>query len=182
MADPFSLGALGMLAAAEGIKFLYGQAAEVLGRWRERKAGKAGADGAVEGQGADVLEGRLEAPTIDFDVVERLHEDMTELAGVLSSYANGIKEPTASDSDMVDAADALRRALEAVYGQRITFKGEAREASGPIVVGRIDVDTIAGDVAGVRARLIRSGRVEGHVTAKEITGGEVRGVDVDTVG
>jgi len=111
-----------------------------------------------------------------------LHEDMTELAGVLASYASGIKEPDPSDSDMVEAADALRRALEAVYGQRITFKGETREASGPIVVGRVDVDKVAGDVAAVRARLIRSGRVEGHVTAKEITGGEVRGVDVDTVG
>ena len=38
VADPFTLAAVGAVAITEGIKFLYGQAGEVLKRWRERKA------------------------------------------------------------------------------------------------------------------------------------------------
>jgi hypothetical protein len=184
MVDPFSLGALGAVAATEGIKFLYGQATEVIKRWRDRKAGKeAEAEAPIPVTGAEVLEGELAPPKVDFDAAERLHENITDFASVLGNYASGLKEPDPEDRDLAAAADGLRRALEAVYGQRITFKGEDREPSGPVVTGRVDVETVAGDVAGVRARLVRSGRIVGEAHATEVkAGGKLSGADFDTIG
>jgi len=37
MIDPLTISAIGAVAITEGIKFLYGQAGELLKRWRERK-------------------------------------------------------------------------------------------------------------------------------------------------
>jgi hypothetical protein len=171
MADPFTMGALGALAATEGIKFLYGQAAEVLKRWRDRKAGNdEAAQAPIPLDNVEVLQGTLEPPTIDFDAVERLHEDIKSLAGVLGNYAGGIDEPDPGDRELVDAAQSLRGALEIVYGQRITFKNESRDASGPVVFGRAEVEKVIGDVAAVRVRLMRSGRVEAEFKAGEVTG------------
>jgi hypothetical protein len=187
MIEPFSLGALGALAATEGIKFLYSQAAEVMKRWRDRKAGKeAEASAPVpvpEAEAAAVLEGTLHAPEVDFKALERLHDDIRLLAGALGNYANGLDEPDPSDRDLAAAADGLRRALEAVYGQRITFKGEQREPSGVTVIGRAEADEVAGDLVGVRARLVRSGRIEGTAKAGTIEeSGQGVGVEADAVG
>jgi hypothetical protein len=182
MVDPLSLGGLGALAATEGIKFLYAQASELLKRWRDRKAGKeTEADEPIPVTAGDVLEGTLAPLRPDLDAVDRLGPDIKAFARVLGDYAGGLEEPSPNDRDLVDAADGLRRALEVVYGQRITFKGERREASGPIVVGLADVDKVAGDVAGVRARLVRSGRVHGELHAEDVTG-KASGTEVDTVG
>jgi hypothetical protein len=182
MVEPFSAAALGALAATEGIKFLYGQAAEVLKRRRDRKAGKTEASLApIPVPDQNVLEGKLEPPKVDFDAAERLHEDIETLADALGKYAGGLRDPDPNDQDLAVAADGLRRALEVVYGQRITFKGEQRDPSGPVVIGRADVEQVAGDVAGVRARLVKSGRVEGTLTAKTVSGTGA-GVDIDTIG
>jgi hypothetical protein len=183
MADPFSAAALGALAATEGIKFLYGQAAEVLKRWRDRKAGnEEEAQAPIPVPDQSLLKGKLESPTVDFDAVERLHEDIEALAGALEKYAGGLREPDPGDEKLAAAADGLRRALEVVYSQRLTFKDEQqREASGPVVLGRADVEKVAGDVAAVRARVMKSGRIDATLKAKEVTG---RGaaVDIDTIG
>lgn len=182
MVDPFSLGALGTLAATEGIKFLYSQAAEALKRWRDHKAGKeAEAQAPITVASPEVLHGALELPRLNFEAVDRLHDDIKQLAGVLANYASGLEEPKPDDRELAETADALRCVLEVVYGQRITFEGEDREPSGPAVIGRADVDRVVGDVAGVRARLVRSGRIKGAVTAHEVTG-KAAGVEIDTVG
>jgi hypothetical protein len=182
MVDPFSLGALGALAATEGIKFLYSQAAEVLKRWRAREAGKeAEAQAQIPVASPEVLNGTLTRLTVDFSALDRLHGDIRMLAGVLGNYVGGLEEPDPADPDVVATATTLRNLLEVVYGQRITFKGEERPPSGPVVTGRADIDRVIGDVAGVRARLIRSGRVEGELKAHEVTG-RGAGVDADTIG
>lgn len=184
MVDPFSVGALGAVAATEGIKFLYTQATEVIKRWRDRKAGKeVEAQSPIPVDRPDLLEGELAPPKVNFEAAERLQDDIKQLASVLGSYANGLEEPDPDDRELAAAADGLRRALEAVYGQRITFKGEAREPSGPVVTGRAEVETVAGDVAGVRARLIRNGRIVGEARATEVKeGGTLSGVDVGEIG
>jgi hypothetical protein len=186
MVEPFSLAAIGALAATEGIKFLYGQATEVLKRWRDRKAGKeteAQEPIRVEAADvADVLEGTLQPPKVDFEALDRFHDDIQQLARVLGNYAGGLDQPDPNDRELAATADGLRRALEAVYGQRITFKGENRQPSGPMVIGSAEADKVAGDLAGVRARLVRSGRIEGTVRVKEVAkGGKATGTEVDTV-
>jgi hypothetical protein len=186
MVEPLSLAALGALAATEGIKFLYGQAAEVLKRWRDNKSGKtaeAQAPIPVQPPAAALLQGSIQSPTINFEVLESLQGDIGKLASVLGNYAGGLEEPDPDDQELAVAADALRQALEAVYGQRITFRGENRQPSGPIVVGRVDAAKVAGAVAGVRARLVRSGRVQGTASAEEVSeSGQLSGVNIDTVG
>ena len=182
MVEPFSLGALGALAATEGIKFIYEQAREVLKRWRARKDGRdAESLAPIPVEGADVLNGTLASPTVNFEELERLHDDIKRLAAGLASYADEIDEPDPGDEDLAANADALRKALEVIYGQRISFKGEQREPSGPVVIGRAEVDNVTGYLAAVRARVIRSGRVEATLKATDVHGVAVA-VEADTIG
>jgi hypothetical protein len=184
MADPLTWGVLGALVATEGIKFLYGQATEVLKRWRDRKAGReAEAQTPIPVPAHPPLEGTIEPPTVDFDAVERLHDDIKALRSALGDYADGLADPEPGDQDLAAAADGLRRALEVVYGQRMTFRGEDRAPSGPTVIGRAEADIVAGEVTGIRARLVRSGRVEATAVAKEVRpGGKLTGGACDTIG
>jgi hypothetical protein len=183
MSDPISMGALGGVVLTEGIKFLYKQAGEILKGWRERHAGKKSADSSpsqtviVE---SPLLEGRLSADKVDYHAVERLEVQLREVRQELSDYADGIDPVDTADPALLAKVDALRRMLEAVYQQRITFKGEHRPA-GPTVEGRIDVEEVAGYVVGVRARTIAGGKVKGEVKAKHVEG-EATGVDADRIG
>lgn len=186
MADPFTLAAVGAVAITEGIKFLYGQAGEVLKRWRERKA--AGKTANVEP--ADVqlpptaFEGQLRQPQLHFEVVERLEPELRDLWAAVASYAQGIDEVNVGDAGLLQTVDALRGAMQAVYGQRITFKGEPGAASGaPLAVGQATVDEVLGSVAGLRAKKIIGGTAIGEVKAGVVRpGGHAIGLDVDTIG
>ncbi|TQM78285.1 hypothetical protein FHX81_0547 [Saccharothrix saharensis] len=183
MTDPLALSVLGAAALTEGIKFLYGQATELLRRRRERRDEAA----ALEVEPAEVpeLDGELRLPLrADGAVLERVEPDLKELRRKLQDYADGVEEVASDDRGLLESADAVRRLLEAVYGQRITFRGEQRAASGPVVEGGIDVDVVAGYVAAVRARAVTGGAtVRASVRANEVAeGAEVIGVDVDRIG
>jgi hypothetical protein len=188
MVEPLTLSAMGVVALTEGIKFLYGQAGEVLKRHRERE--KAAEEGRPEGkpeplriEDPGILAGELEPVVIDFEAAERLNEDIKALSARLGNYANGLEEVDANDAAVLEATDALRRGLEAIYQQRITFQGEERPPSGPLVEGRIDIDEVAGYAAAVRAETIEGGRIGGEVKAKRVEpGGEAIGVDVKRIG
>ena len=79
--------------------------------------------------------------------------------------------------------DALRQAMEAVYQQRLTFRGEQRLPSGPVVQGTIEVKSVAGLAAAVEARLITSGKVAGTIKTEKVeTGGSAFGVKADKIG
>ena len=132
--DPITLSGLGAVALTEGIRFLYGQAVEVLKQRRERKAG----DAPVVIRSPEVLAGELEPVTLDVEAVDRLEDDVKALAGRLGNYANGLDEVDPEDPDILRATDALRQALEVIYGQRITFRGEEHPSSGTAVRGRVE--------------------------------------------
>jgi hypothetical protein len=95
-----------------------------------------------------------------------------------------LKDVDASDADLTAKADALRRQLEAVFGQRITFQGERRPPSGtPIVVGIAEVNTIAGEAAGLVAVTIAGGEVRGELKSDKVeAGGKAYGLKVDRIG
>jgi hypothetical protein len=79
--------------------------------------------------------------------------------------------------------DGLRRAMEAVYGQRIAFRGEPGLSSGTVVVGEAKVEEVLGYVAGLRAKRIISGSVTGRVKADRVgPGGQAVGVEAETIG
>lgn len=189
MLDPLTLSAIGALAITEGIKFLYGQAGEILKRWREHKdAAKDASTQLNKTEPLDVklppiFEGQLSAPHIHFGAVEWVEEQLRELRKDLSDYADGIELVDVTNENVLQRVDALRQLLEAVYQQHITFKGEQRPPSGPVVEGRIDVEEVAGYVAAVRARQIVSGTVSAEAKARRVEpGAQFIGVDIDSIG
>lgn len=189
MVDPLTITAIGAVVITEGIKFLYGQAGEILKRWRERK--DAEKDASIQLNDTEpidvklppIFEGQLSAPHIHFDAVERVEEQLRGLRKDLSEYADGIELVDITNENVLQRIDALRQLLEAVYQQRITFKGEQRPPSGLVVEGRIDVEEVAGYAAAVRARQIVSGSVRVDAKARRVEpGGHFIGVDTDSIG
>jgi hypothetical protein len=183
MSDPFTLSAIGGVALAEGIKFLYQQTGDALKRWRERRSAASAKPNAqtqsIEIKLPPVFEGQLLEPKIHFDAVDRLEPQLRAVRQELSSFADETSETDATNEDLLDRVDSLRLMLEAIYQQRITFKGEDRPASGTTIEGLIDVEKVEGYVAGVRARSIKEGSVSGTVKANEVgPEGTAIGVDI----
>ncbi|MEU9688654.1 hypothetical protein [Amycolatopsis japonica] len=173
MADPLTLSVLGAAALTEGIKFVYNQATELLKRRREKSA---------EALDVPALEGELAPLEPDSAVLDRVEPDLRELRKVLQDYVDEIEPINQGDQRLLETTDAVRRLLEAVYRQRITFRGEQRPASGTIVEGTVDVATVSGYAAGVRARVVGGGaHVRGTIRVDEVTGTAV-GVDLDRIG
>jgi hypothetical protein len=173
MADPLTLSVLGATALTEGIKFVYNQATELLKRRREK---------AAEVPDAPALEGQLAPLDPDPAVLDRVEPDLRELRKVLQDYVDEIEPISTQDERLLETTDAVRRLLEAVYRQRITFRGEQRPASGPVVEGSVEVAAVSGYVAGVRARVVGgSAHVRGAIRADEVSGTAV-GVDLDRIG
>jgi hypothetical protein len=182
--EPITLGGLGAAALTEGIKFLYSAAGEALKRWWARKDARAdSASELVDIQPPEVVMGTLEPLRVDVDALQRLEGEVEQLWAALSPYAQG-RQIDAGDERLLTTTDALRRALEAVYQQRITFHGEDRPPSGPVVSGEIDADVVAGTVGGVIAETIEGGAtVEGAATVREVEeGGSAAGVRAKRIG
>lgn len=188
MVDPLTLSAIGGAAVTEGIKFLYAQAGEVLKRWREQKEAAKNTTKLhdqtepITIKLPAILEGQLITPEIHFDAVERLEEQLREVRRSLSDFADGTETVDLTDEHLLRSVDALRRILEVVYQQRLTFKGEQRLPSGSMVVSNINVEDVAGYVAAVRARRI-GGDVRVEAQTKRVEpGAQFIGIDTDTIG
>jgi hypothetical protein len=196
MADPvtISTAALGMAALTEGIKFLYGQAGELLKRWRERRDWgtqdtpnaediAASTEPANVVLPANVFEGQLVNPSIHLDALNASVEQLSGLRQDLTPYIDGFKNIESGDEHLLVRVDALRQLLEAIYQQRITFKGEPRLVSGPLVGVKIDVEKIAGDVAALRVKEMRSGVIKTEAHAKSVEpGGKFTGAEIERIG
>lgn len=184
MPEPITLAALGSLALTEGIKFLYGQAGELLKRWRARRDGRDVDDDAARlGPPAGLLDGSVPAALPDDGYADRLGDQIRDLRRSLADWAEEVEEVVPADDVLLRRVDALRCLLEVAYGQRLTFRGESRPASGPLVSGEIDVETVAGTAAAIVAGTIGSGEVTGRARAGRVEpGGRVTGVEADRIG
>jgi len=188
MTEPITLALVGSAVLTEGIKFLYGQAGDLLRFWREQKKNKAPAPEATQTSSIVphpcIFEGSLNPLSADLNTLKPWVDLMQVSWSHLAPYAEGIKEIDSTNSALLKATDELRSQLEAVYGQRITFKGEPRERSGvPVIVGNVEAREIAGHASGVSAGSIASGSVVGGVKAETIAAGATaEGVRVDVVG
>jgi hypothetical protein len=133
MVDPLSLAALGAVALTEGVKFLYGQATELMKRRRDRRDAARKDEAAAEALPAaaealpaapeGLLDGSLAVPG-DVAVSDADADMLIKLRSQLSAYADGLEPIRAGDAELLKVADALRGLLEGVYGRRITFVGE----------------------------------------------------------
>ena len=188
MTDPITLTLVGGVVLKEGVKFLYGQAGELLKRWRERRDASEGVPANSTEPASitlppEVFEGRIENPLIHFDNLAVAEQQLRELRRDITPYVDEGEPLEAGNQNLMQRVDLLRQLLEAVYQQRITFKGEKRPSSGPVVGAKIDVERVLGRVAGVRSKSIRSGNVDVEIKARTVgPGGEITGVDVDNIG
>jgi hypothetical protein len=149
MPDPVALSTLGSVAATEGIKFLYEQAAELLRSWRERRGGAAPGEAppaqlTVPIVDNEVLDATPVGDVADAAVLDRENKSLVKLIGVLAPYATGLADIDPADAELSAQAGRTRALLEAVYGQRFTFRGEPRDATGTSVT----VSQVLGDVEG----------------------------------
>jgi hypothetical protein len=184
-----TLAAVGMAAITEGIKFLYGQASELL-KWRHEK--HRAAEGTQVGPNEqpklmprpDVFEPDPMLASFDEGALERLAGPMDELCDKLSGIVTGRTEVVISDAALVTRVDALRKALEIIVGQRLTFHGEARaEAQGPVIRGEVHVKNVLGYAVGVAAGVIKGKvTVDGRVVAEEVApGASAIGAKIDSL-
>jgi hypothetical protein len=196
MPDPVAVGSLaaaGSLALTEGVKFLYAQAGELLKWWRDRRDATAKAQPAatapapapdVQVVPPRVIAGGSFSAKVDSVALGRFEEDLRGLRKDLSEYAEGGTEMIdASDQAAIRHIDALRQILEVVYRRPLTFLGENRTESSPTLNADIDINRVAGYVAGVRAMDISSGTINARIRADESTAGSrVIGVQAGRVG
>jgi hypothetical protein len=152
MPEPTTLAGLEGAALTQGISFLYGQAAELLKRRRDRR------DAAPQiPSDASILVSEIAPVEVDEQVLKERSRELRDLAEQLRPYATGAKavaEPP--DAALIAKAEALRGLLELAYRQPITFEGEDRD---PVNVG-------------INVKLV-TGRVDGELTVADI--GELRG-------
>lgn len=174
MAEPITLGLIGGLLLAEGVKFLYEQANHLL---EGRRAARADAEGVAEA-GHGVLRRPLDARRPARDLPDESLAVLGDLARFLDPYARGERSADPHDRDLVAAAEAVRQVLEYVYDRDLSFVDEPR--TGPAIHGRIEADDVAGYAAAVRLRVVESRSVSGQVRVRSVApGGEVVGVDVE---
>jgi hypothetical protein len=179
MVEPFSLAAIGIVALTEGVKFLYTQAGELLKHRREnRDRSDEGEAGPELRPPAEIIEGSVEASRPSPERLERLEGQVRELRRGISDYADGVEEIDPADAALLERIDSLRQTIEVIYGQRITFKGEAREPSGPLVENEVRATE-------ARIRKSRVGTVEAASgTVKQtvdVTKADIEDSDVGTV-
>jgi hypothetical protein len=183
------MGTYGVPFFTETVKFLYGQATEVLKARRERKReGESGIDHEPQitpitpEEIPDIFEGQLGPLQVDFEALDRVADGLNDLRKEIGDYAQGIEVIDPKDQDMVVKVAAIRELLEVVYSQRITFKGEQRESSGPLVHGSVRVKELAGDATAVRSGLITGGTVIGQAEAEKVSSsGRLVGVEAEII-
>lgn len=156
MADALTLSALGGVAATEGIKFLYQQASELLTAWRDRRrrinAGEEPPEQVtVPIVDHHVLDAAPAGDVADIAVLDREGRALVQLAGALSPYADGLADVELDDEELAEQAGRLRALLEAVYGQRLTFRGEQRDPTGTRVTVTQVLGQVEGSVVGANA-------------------------------
>lgn len=187
MPDPITLGVLGGWVASEGIKFLYGQAAELLKAWRERRR-QMDAGTHLPSQltvpiiATEVLDATPVEACVDVTVLEKEEKAMTMLLGQLGLYVGHESDFDLHDAELADQAGQLRALLEAAYGQRFTFRGEQRDPTGTRVSVTQVIDDVSGDVVGMNADVAPGASADIHQQAKVVQrGGSMTGYD-GTVG
>ncbi|WP_255954675.1 hypothetical protein [Streptomyces odontomachi] len=181
MADSLTLAGLSATVLTEGIRFLYGQAGEVIRQHREGRAERRERSVVPE-----VVAEPRELPPPDPELVEGFRADLEFCRTYLEPFVTGERRDAllqgAVDPQVIEVADALRRVLGAVHQVPIVFADELSGAGTKVVRGSVEADVVAGILIGVRAKVVsatidahaRAGRIEagGEVIAADIVGGE----------
>ncbi|GGQ63733.1 hypothetical protein GCM10010195_19210 [Kitasatospora griseola] len=179
MSDALSLSVLTASALTQGFGFLYGRLNGALDRRSHQSS-----DDLEDQSGTEVLAEvpvslHIQPPALTSGRTHRLE------------LARRAMEPYARDPALIDPADPallqimaqLRNDLEAVYGQRFTFRGENRPRPGVRVVHQ--VDHVEGTARAVKAKGISSSATVDidYRVGKVWAGGESTALEIDgTIG
>jgi hypothetical protein len=185
------LASLGTTALSEGIRFLFDQARALLDRRRGNQAGDAAAtDESEPGDGVvrlppEAFVGILDTRRLDEAALTQSVSALRQLRTALFPFYDDETSVQQGDAELLQRVDQLRRVLEVVYGQRITFVTEAdeRPASGTVIDTTIDIEEINAEVVGVRVGEVRGGSFKTEIRGKSVgPGGRVVGFQADGVG
>src|SRR5260370_4397095 len=103
-----------------------------------------------------------------YNKIKKVETLLNELVGKTAPYQIDPETIDAKDENLLKAIDGLRRTLEVIYQQRLTFKGEAgRAPSGPLIEGEVDVEHALGDVAGGAIVKLTQGTARGEATVNK---------------
>ncbi|MFG2955875.1 hypothetical protein ACGF5O_19400 [Streptomyces sp. NPDC048291] len=183
------LADLGTTALSEGIRFLFDQARALLDRRRSRQEG----DGAATDEPGDgvvrlppaAFTGTLDTRRLDEAALAESVAALRQLRTDLFPFVDDEGSVRPGDVELLQRVDQLRRVLEAVYGQRITFVTEEgeRPASGTVVDTSIDIAQINAEVVGVSVGRVDGGRFSTRIRGQNVgPGGRVVGFRADSVG
>ncbi|MFG2311382.1 hypothetical protein ACGFS9_22355 [Streptomyces sp. NPDC048566] len=184
MSDALELTVLGAgLPAAFG--FLFGHLDRIVGRHLARRDGAAASGEAEEPVALPAcLDGDPGELTPDLDLADRLAGSLQTLYGRLGPYALDAGRLSPQAPGLADDLGALRTLLEAIYGTRLTFHGESREATS--MRATVDATAVEGTVKGIEMRGAwgsEQAAFDASVTARHVgPTGRVVGIEVDTTG
>jgi len=187
MAEPVTLAVLGGVVLTEGIKFLYAQAGELLKAWRaaraDKKAEPAPAPLPPLSPPVGVLDGPVDPGRLpNAEELERRAPELSDARRAVAAYADDAdpRPVDPHDRDLLGHVGHLRELLEELYGQRLTFAGERREATGTVIRANVEARRLEDSTAQgvVHAKEAPPGaQVEAVVTAEDMKGSHVAGVD-----
>lgn len=183
------LATLGTTALSEGVRFLFDQARALLDRRRGDREGDAAAadepgDGVVQ-LPPEAFVGTLDTRRLDEAALTASVTALRQLRAALFPFVDGEDAVQPGDAELIERVDQLRRVLEAVYGQRITFVTEAgeRPASGTVIDTTVDIDEINAEVIGVSVGQVSGGSITSKIRGKSVgPGGRVVGFQADSIG
>lgn len=193
MPEPITLAVVGALVLTEGIKFLYGQASDLLKGWRARREAKKSAIAeapplpTLAGPPPDVLDGPVDSSLpADEELVEELESELEAAKKRLAKYTHPEDpEPVdPDDAEVRDEVDHLRRLLESIYGQRLTFVGEqGREPSGTVMNVQMRLSNIeSSDIVGIEGaeQADAGSQLDVSLHAKDVKQSSVTGISHGT--
>ena len=178
MPDATDLSMVASSALPATFTFLYQRLHGVLDRWRAGRSGEPEPAPEIPRQ----LVGTLSLPLVaDPGRLEQRAAVLEALALSMAHYQRDLGQVSASDQVLLQTLGQVRQALEEIYGQRFTFEGEPREASGP--VSDLRIEKVVGRVVVMKAEETISGsasaRFEGTVVEE---GGVVIGMQAKNIG
>jgi hypothetical protein len=183
------LATLGTTALSEGVRFLFDQARALLDRRRadreENPAATDESDGGVVQLPPGAFVGTLDTRRLDEAALAESVTALRQLRTALFPFVDDEGSLQPGDAELLQRVDQLRRVLEAVYGQRITFVTEAgeRPVSGTVIDTTIDIDEINAEVIGVSLGQVSGGRFTTEIRGRNVgPGGRVVGFQADSVG
>ncbi|MFF1810777.1 hypothetical protein ACFVXW_16880 [Streptomyces sp. NPDC058251] len=134
-----------------------------------------------EPQVPPTLQGEVQLPLVaDAQQLARRQPELMQLRDALNPYQRGAVPIDSTDEPLLRTLGRLRGFLEEVYGQRLTFTGEQRPASGPYV--RQKTDTVRGELTGMEAEDITGTAEVLQDTNTVEAGGKVIGMQADRIG